>query len=299
MDKSKLTFPTLTLPISSKNGLSMNLEDGKQIGSIYADDYNKKDPFPHAVFDNFLPGIFAEEILNNFPVRIDQKIIDRSYNYTGIQQNKIQISPYDSNEFSQKVFNFFNSASFIQFLEGVTNIYGLIPDPYFVGGGFHEISKGGSLKVHADFRINEQLNLQRRINILIYLNKDWKDEYGGCLELWDKNMQKKVIEVQPIFNRCVIFNTDAKSFHGHPDALNCPINVKRRSIALYYYTASKLIYNEVPSHSTMYMNRPNESFGSKTSSFKLRLKNYLRDFIPPIILRRFSNLDQKNNDQKK
>src|SRR3954451_19085559 len=89
----------------------------------------------------------------------------------------------------------------------MTGIKGPIPDPYFLGGGLHEISEGGHLSMHADFNHHTPLNLERRINMLIYLNKDWKDEYGGQLELWDSEMTKKYHSIVPVFNRCVIFNS--------------------------------------------------------------------------------------------
>ena len=94
-----------------------------------------------------------------------------------------EILPASCNKFVRDFFLFINSAPILHFLEGLTTIEGLIPDPYFNGGGFHEIKPGGKLGVHADFRINEKLHLSRRLNMLIYLNRDWKKEYGGDLEI--------------------------------------------------------------------------------------------------------------------
>lgn len=94
--------------------------------------------------------------------------------------------------------------------------------------------------------------------MIIYLNKGWQDEYGGNLELWDKYMQNKLHTIAPVFNRRVIFNIDADSFHGNLDPLTTVGGVKRRSLALYYYTAFKRIYDESVSHSTMYEARVNE-----------------------------------------
>lgn len=171
----------------------------------------------------------------------------------------------------------------MQFLEGLTTTKGVIPDPYFAGGGFQEISNGGQLGIHADFRINERLHLSRRLNVLIYLNKGWKEEYGGELEIWDKQMKVKVKSIAPIFNRCVIFNTDADSFHGHPDPLNTPEHIKRRSIALYYYTASKKIYDDLPAHMTMYAARPNDDKALNKQVRSLNFQNYKNDLIPPAL----------------
>jgi hypothetical protein len=184
------------------------------------------------------------------------------------------------------LFGFFNSAPLLQFLEGLTGIAGLIPDPYFNGAGFHEIAKGGLLGVHADFRIHEKLHLQRRINLLLYLNPVWDKSWGGKLELWDRGMKAAVRSIEPLFNRCVIFNTDATSFHGHPNPLDCPATVTRKSIALYYYTASDRIYEDMPSHGTVYRSRPSDSLKTRLEAGKLRAHNYLlKDWLPPVVFR--------------
>ena len=90
------------------------------------------------------------------------------------------------------------------------------------------------------------------LNMLIYLNKDWKNTYGGNLEIWDRNASKCVRVIEPIFNRRVIFSADSTSYHGHPNPLTTPADTTRKSIALYYHTASKEIYNEIPAFTTMY-----------------------------------------------
>ena len=211
--------------------------------------------------------------------------------YAGL--HKRQIMPAECNGFIREVFGFFNSVPIVQFLESLTTIPSLIPDPHFVGGGFHETSKGGKLGIHADFRINETLHLNRRINVIIYLNKDWKEEYGGHLELWDRKMQGKVHTVAPIYNRCVIFNTDADSFHGHPDPLTTPDGVTRRSIALYYYTASKRIYEDTVAHSTMYKARPSDDAATKKEVRQLVFDNYLKDLTPPLFYRVYGRVKDK------
>ncbi len=173
----------------------------------------------------------------------------------------------------------------LQFLEGLTGIDGLLPDPYFMGGGFHEISRGGRLGVHADFRINEQLHLQRRLNLLIYLNPEWEDEWAGCLELWSRDMKACVQKLTPLLNRCVVFNTEADTWHGHPDPLNIPEGKTRRSLALYYYSASRGVYNEVPARSTMYVARPHDSAEDKSQARSFRFEQYLKDWVPPVAYR--------------
>ena len=115
-----------------------------------------------------------------------------------------------------------SSPPVLRFLEALTGIEGLIPDPYFGGAGPHQILPGGFLKVHADFNWHPLLKLDRRLNLLVYLNKDWREEYGGQLELWDRDMARCERQILPVFNRTVVFSTTDFSFHGHPRPLACP-----------------------------------------------------------------------------
>lgn len=262
------------LPIECANGFELDFAKAREIGDSMMDDYAFAEPFPHAVIDNFLPVEMAEKILAHFPIeaKSHDKIYQKGYGGT----HKRQIFPYDCDEYARSVFSFFNSATMLQFLEGITNIRGLLPDPYFSGGGLHETAKGGLLGIHADFRVNENLQLLRRVNVLIYLNKDWQEAYGGNLELWDREMKANVKSVAPIFNRCVIFNTDEDSFHGHPDPLTTPDGLTRRSIALYYYTATGIDNDSGESRHTRYVARPNDSEQVKADVRKLAKKREKR-----------------------
>ena len=281
-------YPNATLPININNGIFLDAKKARNFGNKLVDDYCQAQPYPHIVIDNFLPNAFIDEIINNFPIQKLQDDKLHESGYSGL--HKRQIFPESCNNYIRNVFSFFNSSPFLQFLEGLTTIDSLIGDPYFTGGGFHEISRGGKLGVHADFRINEQLHLNRRINILIYLNKNWKDAYGGFLEMWDKSIKNKVESIAPIFNRCVIFNTGADSYHGHPEPLNTPDNITRKSIALYYYTSSKRVYEDTPAHSTMYFARPSDNIDVKKQAIKLRGDNYLKDWLPPVFFRKIRSL---------
>ncbi len=261
---------TPVLPIHSDQGFYLDEETAFQIGQARMDAYAFAEPFAHAVIDDFLPPEMTEALLAHFPAepKTHDKVYEKGYGGT----HKRQISPYDCDAYLRSAFAFFNSAQFIRFIEGITNIQGLIPDPYFSGGGLHETSSGGLLGIHADFQVNEGLQLFRRVNVLIYLNKDWQGAYGGKLELWDKAMTQKVVDVAPIFNRCVIFNTDADSFHGHPDPLTTPENITRKSIALYYYKAQTIQNQTGESRHTLYVARPQDDNKTKADVEKLRKK---------------------------
>lgn len=280
-----MTTNNVTLPIDWSDGLSMNAKEARSLGEMLAQEYKDADPFPHIVMDGILPDEFMQQILENFPVEAISS--DRVFNIGYGGQFKRQVMPEDCNAFNRSLFHFFNSRPMLQFLEGLTGIEGLLPDPYFEGGGFHETSRGGKLGIHADFRINGRLHVQRRLNILIYLNPVWQDEWLGQLELWDREMKTCKARVSPILNRCVVFSTDADTWHGHPDELNTPEGVTRRSLALYYYTASRDIYHDVPNMSTLYKARPEDSASVKAEARRFQADQYFRQWAPPIAVRGF------------
>lgn len=137
---------------------------------------------------------------------------------------------------------YLNQPTVLKIIEFLTGEKGLITDPYLEGGGIHSTGEGGFLKLHADFNWNRKLKLYRRINILVYLNKDWHADFGGQIELAGKNANGEfgtLVALEPIFNRTLIFVTDDSSFHGQPNPVNHPQNNRRNSIAAYYYTSDK------------------------------------------------------------
>jgi 2OG-Fe(II) oxygenase superfamily len=274
---------SLTLPVETEQGIYCDAKEARSLGELVHQEYVSAEPYPHIVMDGFLPEPFIRSILDAFPAEklAGDKVFD--INYGG--HHKRQVQPEDCDAYLRQVFHFFNSAPVLQFLEGLTGIEGLMPDPYFAGGGLHETSTGGKLGVHADFRINNTLHVERRLNLLVYLNPEWDDAWNGQLELWDRQMKACVSKVSPLWNRCVVFSTDADSYHGHPDDLKTPEHIKRRSLALYYYTASRAIYNEVPNHSTMYRARPGDSAEIHKEARAFRMDQYARDWLPPVTMR--------------
>jgi Rps23 Pro-64 3,4-dihydroxylase Tpa1-like proline 4-hydroxylase len=238
-------------------------------------------PFPHIAIDNFLRPEILDAVARDFPSWDSGQwgaMIDKD-------QRKFAANVVSKMAPSvRRVLYFLNSREIVNFLEKLTGIEGLIPDPHYAGGGCHELRPGGFLKVHADFNWHGQMRLDRRINLLIYLNKDWQPEYGGNLELWDATMSHKVAEYAPLFNRCVIFNTTDNSYHGNPVPVSCPPDRSRRSLAFYYYTNGRPAGEVSQSHGTLFKYRPGEAtVGEVTTSFAHRI-------IPPIVLDAWRNL---------
>jgi hypothetical protein len=173
-----------------------------------------------------------------------------------------------------------NSSAFLSFLEQLTGIVGLIPDPHYFGGGLHQIEPGGFLKIHADFDRHPTLDLERRLNLLVYLNREWEESYGGQLELWDREMTACTVSVLPTYGRTVVFNTTDHSFHGHPEPLRCPAGMTRKSLALYYYTTADP-RTPVATHNTLFQMRPSER---PPTDHINRLRSIAKQALPPFIV---------------
>lgn len=214
------------------NSSNTNLQD---LGTQLANKYQTNKPYPSIYIDDFFDKNILEKVLEEFP-KVDQ-LKDKIY-YANPNEDKYATKgEYSFGPQTKKLVHFLNSQPFLEFLQKITGIEEtLIPDPYFEGGGFHEIKPGGFLKVHVDFHKNKKLQLSRRVNFLVYLNKDWEEEYGGHLELWEKDMSQCVSKILPKFNRAAMFSTTGDSWHGHPNPLSCPEGESRKSLALYYYT---------------------------------------------------------------
>jgi len=221
--------------------LNRTYSDLDAVAKEFSSKYQENKPFPNIYFDDFFDPSFLDNVLNEFP---DVEKLKDKLHYTN--PNEIKLATKGENQFgpnTKTLVHFLNSEPFLDFLQKLTGIEEtLIPDPYFEGGGFHQIKPGGFLKLHVDFHSHRRMNLARRLNLLVYLNKDWEETYGGHFELWEKDMSKSVVKILPVFNRVALFTTTGNSWHGHPDPLTCPEDRSRKSLALYYYS------NGRPSH---------------------------------------------------
>lgn len=206
-------------------------------------------PFAHSVFDD----VFNESVLSDIIAEFEQ--VDSGWReFESKYEKKLQMNK-DANlpPVTRAFIHNLNSGPFIEFLEELTGIQGLIPDPHLDGGGLHKTVRGGKLGIHVDFNENKRMNVYRRLNVIIYLNKDWLDSYGGHFELWDEDRNGCVKKLLPIFNRMAIFSTTNTSFHGLPEPLTCPEDRSRLSLALYYYTAKNRGGQIKKSHSTVFL----------------------------------------------
>ena len=235
----------------------INLDLSKQLST----QYHKAKPFPHIVIDKFLPETILDSVLDEFNK-------NKNWWYDKVKWTE----PYQVNKFYwpydietannmpndlptiSALVNYLNSPVMLKYLEELTGIDNLISDELLMGGGLHKITSGGKLAIHKDYNVHPVKKIYRRLNLLIYLNKDWKQEWEGNLELWDKDHTKLEVSVEPLFNRAVIFTISEESLHGHPVPLNTPENVSRNSIALYYFTEVNPSDNE---HSVVFFDSKN------------------------------------------
>ena len=273
--------------IDNKHLLSDNFENLNQIALNEKNNYQNASPYPHVVMKKFFNEDFLNSILTEFPNLTN---ITESEKYSNKNEVKLSYNKYEN--FPNKIkilFDFLNSKTFLLFLQTLTGIKeNLLSDPYLMGGGLHEIKKGGVLKVHTDFNRHPFFNLDRRINVLIYLNKNWNNNYGGSLELWDKDMKNCIKKIPPLFNNMVIFSTNDFSNHGHPEPLACPDDTSRKSLALYYFSSGRPkeeIISQNIKNRTFFKSRHGVSDDAEEN--KEYFKNYLRKFKIYKLLKNF------------
>lgn len=201
-----------------------------------AEQYQSAEPFPHGVYDDFLSSDMARHLSAAFPTfdSIDWVVRDNEQNRRVYQHDETKVPAL-----LRRMLREFNSRQFTLFLETLTGIDNLIPDPYFIGGGIHLSGPGDFLKIHADFNWHHKLQAYRRVNALLYLSDTWDDSWGGALEFWDKDMTGPVDRAFPNFNRLVVFSTSEDSNHGQRVPNACPPGASRKVINLYYYTTHR------------------------------------------------------------
>jgi hypothetical protein len=236
-----------------------------QLAVERAQDYQTAAPFPSITLDNFLPEKMARALSAAFPKHDDIAWVERD------NENNRRRYQHDETKLPRlirEMLRELNSRQFMLFLETLTGIQCLLPDPYFIGGGAHMSTTGDFLKIHADFNWHHKLQAYRRLNALLYLTDTWEPEWQGAIEFWDKEMTGPVVSSLPIFNRLVVFSTGEHSNHGQRLPNLCPPGVHRKVLNLYYYTTHREDGDMDAPHFTLY--KP------EASSFAMELGSEFR-----------------------
>ena len=233
-------------------------------GEALSAQYAEASPYPHILIEDFIAPDVIAALLDEFPAPEDD-IKWRELHSLDDSGEVVQTGKQGMPRIERlgptlrELLWEMNSGSFLRFLERLTGIEGLIADPMLFGGGLHQVLPGGVLGVHADFTRHRLYDIDRRLNVLLYLNQDWPEEWGGDLELWSTDMQRCERRIRPLAGRCVVFSTTDDSFHGHPEPLNCPPGYTRKSLALYYYSHGRPEGEADPTRSTGWQKRPGAS----------------------------------------
>jgi Rps23 Pro-64 3,4-dihydroxylase Tpa1-like proline 4-hydroxylase len=237
------------------------------------DEFRQNEPFPHVVID----GLFSPELLQLAHEEFDELSGVDWDRYDSVDELKRGSNPRARfGPATELYFSAIHGRSFVRFLERVSGIDGLLPDPKLFAGGMHEIPDGGRFSVHLDFNSHPVTRLRNRLVVITYLNEAWQSSYGGALELWNRADGTSVVEVSPLFGRTIIFAQSPKTWHGHPVPVRAPDRRPRRSLAAYYYSNDG--GTEPAAFRTTLVAEP-----SKRRP-QLHIARYIRYCTPPIVV---------------
>jgi Rps23 Pro-64 3,4-dihydroxylase Tpa1-like proline 4-hydroxylase len=243
----------------------------KKIVEAKLDEQIFNEPYEHLVIDDFFPDDLANICLKNFPSTSDPSWEHSNTKDIEVKYRTTWQSEFDIPEGILDVVKVLNSSIVLKAISAIMGIHKIIPDPYYTGGGLNVTKRGGLLDVHVDGNYHDATGLNRRLNALVYLNKNYEKRWGGEFGIYNNTGENCVKKIDPLFNRLVIFNTHDKSFHGLPDPVNFPEKEDRRSIILYYYTkddrkGSEIVVSEP--HSALWRKKGvTDKKGNKTRDF--------------------------------
>jgi hypothetical protein len=238
--------------------------------------YRAAQPFPHIVLDGVFHDAVLEGILAEWPAPDAIPWITHDDELERGKRTNGDIGRFGLN--AQRLLTEISRPFFLEFLSELTGIGALMPDPYFAAAGLFETNEGGYLDIHADFSINARTGLDRRCNVLIYLNHHWTDANGGQLELWRARPFRRERSIVPAFNRMVIFDTTPSAYHGHPNPVVAPPTGTRKAISAYYFTRGR------PFREQFYGAQGVRAAGGAVPSRRAQLRAIGRAFTPPIVV---------------
>ncbi len=234
--------------------LSLIHPDVRNCVALLREEFQRNEPFRHVVMDRLLDPAFCERLMAEFPAFDARKAVNElgEAGRKAVVTDIARIGPACA-QFDRLM----RDRGFLALVGEIAGIANLVYDPEYIGGGTHENLDGQELDPHVDFNYHPNRPLHRRLNLVVFLNPEWDENWGGCLELFGDPWGDRdgVRTVAPIANRAVLFETTEQSWHGFK-RLRLPDGVSRRSIAVYFYSVDRPFAETAPSHGTVYVPRP-------------------------------------------
>jgi hypothetical protein len=261
--------PDFHVPLAGKIRLPAGIEEIKT-------QYKNARPFPHVVMDD----LFSEQALDPLLTEIAAMSGDRWTNVDRDPRERTvrMRSAVEMGAAGERLLGIVHSAAFLYMLSEITGVGQLLPDPYLQGGGYALMRRGDYFDVHADRNVAYDTGLTRRLAMIVFLNKAWKPEYNGQLELWTPDAKRREVSIDPLFNRTVLFQVAYPNFHGVPAPLACPTERIRQSFIVYYHTAEIPQIPGVKPHTTIFAPR---YYGASRAT----VRSLVREILPPFVLR--------------
>ena len=193
-----------------------------------------KVPVPYTIIDDFLPADIFEAVVNDIG-----NISNDSYTvFSNNTSYRKECRDFKEAPLLQSLAHGFHSSNVVKWLEEITEVKKLIPDPHLRGGGLARVPAGNTLGLHTDFNWNDQLMLNRKVNLILYLTPNWQSAWNGDLEFWDFDNKECLVKIEPKANRLAFWNYDPRLIHGLSSALSMPDNVTRDNLIHFYYTSN-------------------------------------------------------------
>lgn len=226
------------------NHIKSNFSDYRTLN----DQFVGTPPYPMIVLDNFLPKDVAMSLEQECGSIPNQHWSEFTRKNSYMQEcNNLEVAPSATDLVNQ-----LHSQAGMKWLISITGVKDLIPDPYLIGAGYSRSYRGDTLQMHTDFNWNDEIKVHRMLSLIVYLNSDWKEEYGGNLKFSDFNNDKIIQDIPPLFNRAVIWRYHKRGFHGVPEPIQCPEGDMRKTFRLFYYVSNAVYNSNDRPHRSLY-----------------------------------------------